>query len=57
MDKKLIKVVIGVQAILFLTFGVAYAIAGNIDRWFERWALGLILAGLYGIMQYLEKKH
>ena len=56
MNKKLVKITIGIQAIIFLTFGIVYALVGNIDKWFERWELGLILAGLYGIMQYLEDK-
>ena len=52
--KIIIRNTIFVQGIIFLISGTIWAIDGNLDKWFVRWALGMILLSAYGIMKHLD---
>lgn len=54
LDKKAISFTILIQAIIFVVFAVGYAFKGDTDKWFERWALAMILLSLHGIMEHLN---
>ncbi len=53
-DNRAISYTILIQAILFAMFAIGYAFKGDTDKWFERWALSMILFALYGIMKHLN---
>ena len=51
-----IRTLILLQGILFLCFATAWAINDNLDKWFTRWALGIIMLAAWGIMKHLSKQ-
>lgn len=53
---KIVEFITISQAIIFFISAIIYAIADNSERWFSRWALGLILLALWGIIISLNKK-
>jgi len=56
MDNRVISNTILIQAIIFVVFAVGYAFKGDTDKWFERWALAMVLFALYGIMKELSNQ-
>jgi hypothetical protein len=51
----LIRVVILVQAITFLFNSIAWFMKDDLDKWFTRWALGMLLLSAWGIMKHISR--
>lgn len=49
-----IRVVILVQAITFLFNSMVWFIKDDLDKWFTRWALGMLLLSAWGIMKHIS---
>ena len=49
-----IRVVILVQAITFLFNSMVWFIKDDLDKWFTRWALGMLLLSAWGIMRHIS---
>lgn len=50
-----IRTMILVQAILFILFSISWAITEDFDKWFTRWAFGMLLLSAWGIMRHLSR--
>ena len=46
-----IRVVILVQAITFLFNSIVWFMKDDLDKWFTRWALGMLLLSAWGIIK------
>lgn len=52
-----IRVVILVQAITFLFNSIVWFMKDDLDKWFTRWALGMLLLSAWGIMKHLSRHY
>jgi hypothetical protein len=52
-----IRTVILVQAITFLFSSVMWWINYDLDKWFTRWALGMLLLSAWGVMKHLSRHY
>jgi hypothetical protein len=50
-----IRLVILVQAITFLFNSVAWFMKDDLDKWFARWVIGMLLLSAWGIMKHLSR--
>jgi hypothetical protein len=50
---KAIRAFILLQGILFLGFSLVCSLKGDLDKWFSRWVVGLLLISAYGIMEHI----
>jgi len=46
-----------VQAITFLFNSIVWAMEDDLDKWFSRWALGMLLLSAWGIMKHLSRHY
>jgi hypothetical protein len=49
-----IRVIILVQAITFLFSSIVWLTEDDLDKWFTRWALGILLLSAWGIMKHIS---
>lgn len=52
-----IRTVILVQAITFLFSSIMWWINDDLDKWFTRWALGMLLLSAWGVMKHLSRHY
>ncbi len=52
-----IRVVILVQAITLLFNSMVFFIKDDLNKWFTRWALGMLLLSAWGIMKHLSRHY
>ncbi len=52
-----IRVVILVHAITFLFNSIVWFMKDDLDKWFTRWALGMLLLSAWGIMKHLSRHY
>lgn len=52
-----IRGVILVQAITFLFNSIVWFMKDDLDKWFTRWALGMLLLSAWGIMKHLSRHY
>ena len=52
-----IRVVILVQAITFLFNSIVWLMKDDLDKWFTRWALGMLLLSAWGIMNHISRHY
>lgn len=52
-----IRAVILVQAITFLFSSIVWFMKDDLDKWFSRWALGMLLLSAWGIMKHLSRHY
>ena len=50
-----IRVVILAQAITFLFNSMVWFVKDDFNKWFTRWALGMLLLSAWGIMKHLSR--
>lgn len=50
-----IRLVILSQAITFLFNSIVWFMKDDLDKWFTRWALGMLLLSAWGIMKHLSR--
>jgi hypothetical protein len=55
MKNSMIRILIFWQAVTMLLASILWFINDDLDKWFERWSMGLILFGIYGIMKHIQK--
>ena len=51
----MIRIIILSQAVIMLLSSIVWFIKDDNEKWFERWVMGLILFGIYGIMKHIQK--
>lgn len=52
-----VQTVILVQAITFLFSSIMWLINGDLDNWFTRWGLGMLLLSAWGVMKHLSRHY
>lgn len=52
-----IRTVILLQAITFLFNSFVWFMKDDLDKWFTRWALGMLLLSAWGIMKHLSRHY
>ena len=52
-----IRTFILVQAITFLFLSMVWFLKDDLDKWFTRWALGMLLLSAWGIMKHLSRHY
>ena len=52
-----IRGVILAQAITFLFNSIVWFMKDDLDKWFSRWALGMLLLSAWGIMKHLSRHY
>lgn len=55
MGNSMIRILIFWQAITMLLVSGIWFIKDDLDKWFERWSIGIILLSMYGIMKHIQK--
>lgn len=52
-----IRLVVLVQAIITMFNSVVWFMKDDLDKWFTRWALGMLLLSAWGIMKHLSRHY
>lgn len=52
-----IRSMVLVQAITFLFNSIMWWVNDDMDKWFTRWALGMLLLSAWGIMKHLSNHY
>lgn len=54
--KLFIRIFIFSQSLIFIANSIYWLMQNDVDKWFIRWALGMILLAFYGMMKHLTIK-